>query len=45
MAMFHIKLIRLNEFPVEEGPISLTGQIKQSLYSLYVTDSLLSGHY
>ena len=29
-------------FPVEEGPISPTGQFKQSLDSFYVTDSPLS---
>ena len=40
--MFYIKLTSLNDFPLEEGPISLTGQIKQSLDSLYVTDSPLS---
>ena len=40
MAMFYIKLTSLNDFPVEEGLISLTGQIKQSLDSLYVTDSV-----
>ena len=42
MAMFYIKLTSLNEFSLEEGPVSLTGQIKQSLDSLYVTDSPLS---
>ena len=40
MAMFYIKLTSLNDFSVEEGPFSLTGQIKQSLDSLYVTDSV-----
>ena len=40
MAMFYIKLTSLNDFAVEEGPISRTGQIKQSLDSLYVTDSV-----
>ena len=39
MAMFYIKLTSLNDFPVEEGPIS---QFKQSLDSFYVTDSPLS---
>ena len=39
MAMFYIKLTSLNDFPLEEGPI---GQFKQSLDSLYVTDSPLS---
>ena len=44
MAMFYIKLAILNDFPLEkfEGPISLTGQIKQSFDGLYVTDSPLS---
>ena len=42
MAMFSIKLTSLNDFPIEEGPISPTGQFKQSLDSFYVTDSLLS---
>ena len=41
--MFYIKLTRLNDFPLEEGPISPTGQFKQSLDCFYVTDSLLSG--
>ena len=39
MAILYIKLTSLNDFPLEEGPISLT---KQSLDSLYVTDSPLS---
>ena len=42
MAMFYIKLTSLNDFPLKEGPISLTGQFKQSLDSFYVTDSPLS---
>ena len=42
MAMFYIKLISLNDFPLEEGPIRPTGQFKQSLDSFYVTDSPLS---
>ena len=42
MAMFYIKLTSLNNFPIKEGPISLTGQFKQSLDSFYVTDSPLS---
>ena len=42
MAMFHIKLTSLNEFPLEEEPVSRTGQFKQSLDSFYVTDSPLS---
>ena len=40
--MFYIKMTILNDFPLEEGPISRTGQFKQSLDSFYVTDSLLS---
>ena len=40
--MFYIELTSLNDFPLEEGPISPTGQIKQSLDSFYVTDSPLS---
>ena len=42
MAMFYIKLTSLNDFPLEEGPVSITGKIKQSLDSLYITDSPLS---
>ena len=40
--MFYIKLTSLDDFPQEDRPISLTGQLKQSLDSFYVTDSLLS---
>ena len=39
--MFHIKLTSLSDFSLEEGPISPTGQFKQSLDSFYVTDSPL----
>ena len=42
MAMFYIKMTILNDFPLEEVPISPTGQFKQSLDSFYVTDSRLS---
>ena len=42
MAMLYIKLNSLNDLPLEEGPISPTGQFKQSLHSFYVTDSPLS---
>ena len=42
MAMFCIKLISFDDFPLEDGPISPTGQFKQSLESFYVTDSPLS---
>ena len=41
--MLYIKLTSLDDdFPLEDGPISPTGQFKQSLYSFYVTDSPLS---
>ena len=40
--MFYIKLTSLSDFPLEEEPISPTGQFKQSLDSFYVTDSPLS---
>ena len=40
--MFYIKLTSLNDFPIEELPVSPTGQFKQSLDSFYVTDSPLS---
>ena len=40
--MFSIKLTSLNDFPLNEGPISSTGQFKQSLDSFYVTDSPLN---
>ena len=39
--MFYIKLTSLNDFPLEEWPISPTGQFKQSLDCFYVTDSPL----
>ena len=45
MAMFYIKLTSLSDFPLEERPISPTGQFKQSFESLYVTDSPLSVTY
>ena len=32
----------LNEFPLEEKPVSRSGQFKQSLDSFYITDSPLS---
>ena len=28
MAMFYVKLTSLNDFPIEEVPVSLTGQFK-----------------
>ena len=40
--MFCIKLTSLSDFPLDERPISPTGQFKQSLDSFYVTDSPLS---
>ena len=39
--MFYIKLTNLSDFSLEDGPISPTGQFKQSLDSFYVTDSPL----
>ena len=42
MALFYIKLTSLNDFPIEDGPISPTGEFKQSLDSFYVTHSPLS---
>ena len=42
MAIFYIKMTILNEFPLEDEPVSRTGQFKQSLDSFYVTDSPLS---
>ena len=40
--MFYIKLTSLSDFSLEEGPISTTGQFKQSLHSFYCTDCPLS---
>ena len=40
--MFYIKLTSLSDLRLEEGPISPTGQFKQSFDSFYVTDSPLS---
>ena len=37
----YIKLTSLSDFSLEDGPISPTGQFKQSLASFYVTDSPL----
>ena len=42
MAMFYIKMTTLNNFSLEDEPVSPTGQFKQSLDSFYVTDSPLS---
>ena len=40
--MFYIEMTILNEFRLEDEPVSRTGQFKQSLDSFYVTDSPLS---
>ena len=42
MAMFYKNLTSLNDFPLEEVPVSPTGRFKQSLDSFYDTDSHLS---
>ena len=42
MAMFYIKMTILNDFHLEDEPVSPTGQFKQCLDSFYVTDSPLS---
>ena len=42
MALFYIKLTSLNDFPLEDGPISPTGEFKQRLDSFYVTHRPLS---
>ena len=42
MSRFYIKLTSINDFPLEEGPISPTGQFKQSFNSFYGTHSPLS---
>ena len=42
MAMFYIIMAILNDFPLDDEPVSRTGQLKQSLDSFYVTDSPLS---
>ena len=41
LAILYIKLTSLDNFPIEDGPISPTGQFKQSLDSFYVIDSPL----
>ena len=40
--MFYLKLTSVNDFPIEEVPVSSTGEFKKSLDSFYVTDSHLS---
>ena len=42
MAMFYIKMTILNDFHLDDEPVSRTGQFKQCLDSFYVTDSPLS---
>ena len=42
MAMFYVKLTSLEDFPLDDAPISKTVQFKQSLDSFYVTYSPLS---
>ena len=42
MAMLYTKLTSLDDFPLEEVPVSPTGQFKQSHDSFYVTDIHLS---
>ena len=39
--MFYIKMTILNDFLLDDEPVSRTGQFKQSLDSFYVTESLL----
>ena len=41
MALFHLNWPDLLIFPIEEGPVSQTGEFKQILDSFYVTDSPL----
>ena len=40
--MFYIRMTILNDFPLDDEPVSQTGQFKQSLDCFYVTDSPLS---
>ena len=40
--MFYIKMTILNDFSIEEVPVSPTGQFKKPLDIFYVTDSPLS---
>ena len=42
MAMFYLNWPVLTISPLQEGPVSQTGEFKQSLDSFYVTDSPLS---
>ena len=41
LAMLLIKLTSLDDFPIEDGPVSPTGEFKQILDSFYDTDSPL----
>ena len=40
--MFYLRMTILNDFPLDDEPVSRTGQFKQSLDGFYVTDSPLS---
>ena len=42
MSMFYIKLTSVNDFTLEDVPVSPIGQFKESLDSFYVTDSPLN---
>ena len=42
MAMFYSNWPAFRNFPLDEGPVSQTGEFKQSLDSFYDTDSPLS---
>ena len=42
MEMFYLNWPVLMNFPLQEGPVSQTGEFKQSLDGFYVTDSPLS---
>ena len=39
MAMFYLNWPVLMIFPLQKGPVSQTGEFKQSLYSFHVRDS------
>ena len=42
MEMFYLNWPVLMIFPLQEGPVSQTGEFKQSLDGFYITDSPLS---
>ena len=42
MAMFYLNWPVVTIFPLQDGPVSQTGEFKQSLDSFYVTDNPLS---